>query len=226
MDKKESAQVKAGRRQRRANKAANKKFQSKIKKQMKKNQSQNSSSPGSDNSGIGARLTALEAKVDQIADGITTVWNNQVELSNSAEKVDEQFCALVRLSVVKINEVIARLAVPSGVRIPSEPITYDSINELFEEFSKFKARPDFRDHFQTWYMGGDIDALPDLVAELSELKSEGDTVTDAPEGDEHAAQRDQTAGTADEAPGEQAEDPLHELPTADHAADQPANPAG
>lgn len=125
----------------------------------KRSTSRSASPQDQDYSDIEARLKALEAKVGVVADGVTTIWNNQVELSSSSSKVDEQFCVLVRLVVSKLNSVIAK---NKDSDITVSPVTYEAINDLFQEFEEFKKREDFRDHFRVWYMGGDIQKLPEL----------------------------------------------------------------
>lgn len=126
-------------------------------------------------------MKTLEDRLGVVADGVTTIWNNQVELSQSASKVDEQFCVLVRLVVSNLNTMIsAHNDRPLSDRV--EPVTYEAINTLFQEFEDFRKRSDFREHFRSWYMGDDIRDLPELKEDAR------DTVTDASQEKDNANQ--------------------------------------
>jgi hypothetical protein len=52
----------------------------------------------------------------------------------------------------------AALEDPENHKIPE--IDYDEVDLLFAAFAKFKERPDYREHFRTWYTGGDLSELP------------------------------------------------------------------
>ena len=82
-----------------------------------------------------------------------TIWSNQVELTKSAEKLDEQFCVLARLSIRFINDL--------AIRISSDNvINEDVLEKYFKEWAAFRTRPDFRKFMLEWFLGKELKDLP------------------------------------------------------------------
>lgn len=95
-----------------------------------------------------------DQKLKALAETVGSVWKNQVELSKSEDRLDEQFCVLTRLSITRLNDLTIRAE-------GDDLITYEAVNKMFMDWAAFRARSDFRDHMQTWMMGGDLSALPE-----------------------------------------------------------------
>ena len=94
-----------------------------------------------------------DAKLRALGDTLTTMWNNQVELSKSETRLDEQFCVLARLSIRMLNDIL--------VRIGSEDlITEKVIETAFKEWATFKERSDFREFMVEWFLGKPLSELP------------------------------------------------------------------
>lgn len=92
-------------------------------------------------------------KLRALAETLTTIYNNQVELSNSGTKVDTQHAVLGRLAISTLNELLLRIG-------SEDLITYESVSEMFEQFAALRSRPDWREHSKDWYMGKDLSNLP------------------------------------------------------------------
>jgi len=99
-----------------------------------------------------------KTKLRALASTIKTVWNNQRELHYALKRVDAQFSVLARLTVINLNELKLRIEGPEDY----EPITYEHVNALFDEWDLFVSRPDFREHMRVWMMGGDLGSLPEV----------------------------------------------------------------
>jgi len=52
-------------------------------------------------------------------------------------------------------------------------VEYDDINLLFQQWADFRARPDFRDHMRSWFMGADLSKLPAPPDPPKEEEKEG-----------------------------------------------------
>ena len=113
---------------------------------------------------VSQRLEELEKQFEQfqnlqaqklkaLGNTLQTIWANQVELSKSETRLDEQFCVQGRLFITSINEILLRAN-------SDEVITYEQVNKMFMEWEKFRSRPDFRDHMRAWFMGDDLSTLP------------------------------------------------------------------
>jgi hypothetical protein len=95
----------------------------------------------------------VEEKLKGVIETIGTVWNNQKELSKSADRLDEQFCVLTRMSVKHINDVM--------VRIGSDDLIDETVIErYFKEWAAFRSRSDFRTFMLEWFLGKGLDTLP------------------------------------------------------------------
>lgn len=105
-----------------------------------------------------ARLDKLERWARSQDKNTTKVFHNQEVLSDSATKLDDQFAVLTRLVI-------------SSLRDLELEVTYQEVNALFKVWAEFRARPDFRKHLQTWFMGGDVVRLPPL--EKKDVEADG-----------------------------------------------------
>jgi hypothetical protein len=95
----------------------------------------------------------LQQKFGVLSSTLQILWANQEKLAESETRLDEQFAVLARACIRSINEILVRIG-------SDDLITYESVNELFMEWEKFRSRPDFRDHMRTWFMGEDLSTLP------------------------------------------------------------------
>jgi hypothetical protein len=132
----------------------------------------------------------------------TTIYNNQMELSRSAEQLDDQFAIITRICVRHIN----------GGELG--PVSYENINEMFKEWGLFKSLDNFRVFTKNWYMGEPIEKiLTEAKAALEELKkgtsTSGDTNAEGIAGNETVEQQ----GSGDT--GEDASNPVPPLPSSD-----------
>lgn len=124
-------------------------------------------------------------------------FQNQNNLAKSAQDNDDQFAVLLRLTILRMNQIIGlqnlayHMAVaelpeekrpphPEAHMIPN--ITYEEVQQLFLDYAKFRERPDFRDHFRAWYTGADLSTLPPPP----EVKEEAQAVGSAPEAEPEA----------------------------------------
>lgn len=120
----------------------------------------------------------------------------QSQLVRANDASSSQFSVLTRLVITKLNEVIglqnriAELAV-EGVEPKPEmafvsEVTYDGVNALFQLHEEFRARSDFKEHMKTWFLGGDVSALPPppepAKEEVPEATPETPADADVPEG--------------------------------------------
>jgi hypothetical protein len=113
--------------------------------------------------------SVVDQKLQAYGAVINRIFANEQELAKSTENLDEQFAVLTRLMVTKMNEVIAVVNTISGVNI--QPISYESINEMFRLFASIKARSDFKEHARAWYTGSDVSNLPPPPVEEKESQS-------------------------------------------------------
>jgi hypothetical protein len=118
------------------------------------------------------RHKGLVEQVTVLAQSAKTLWDNQVELTKSAHKLDEQYAVLMRVAVRAINEVI----ITTG---GEDLLTYNGLNREFAEWTKFRARPDYKKYMEAWFMGVDMSTLP--PPPLPEPEEE----TTEPEGPRH-----------------------------------------
>lgn len=93
------------------------------------------------------------SRLREFAKSIETIWNNQVELSKSEERLDEQFCVLARMSIRVLNDLMVRTG---GDDLINEKV----VETYFREWAKFRTRPDFRKFMTEWFLGQNLDSLP------------------------------------------------------------------
>jgi hypothetical protein len=117
-------------------------------------------------------LDLQNAKVKALAKTVGTVWHNQVALSESIDRIEEEFCVLGRLMIPKMNEILIALG-------SEDLITEEMINGVFLTWNEFKKRPDFKAHFVPWFLGVPLNELPPPP----EVKQEENPDTPAPEGE-------------------------------------------
>lgn len=98
-------------------------------------------------------LDLQSAKVKALAKTVGTVWRNQVALSESIDRIEEEFCVLGRLTIPKMNEILIALG-------SEDLITEEMINGVFLTWNEFKQRPDFKQHFVPWFLGVPLNELP------------------------------------------------------------------
>jgi hypothetical protein len=92
-------------------------------------------------------------KLKELGKTIATLWNNEVELDKSANRLDEQFAVLARMMFVRFNELILRV---DG----SNTIDEKSIEVAFREWAEFRGRPDFRNLMMEWFLGMPLKEMP------------------------------------------------------------------
>ena len=120
---------------------------------------------------LSQRCDKLDENLSLLARSHATIWANQKELTKSETLLDEQFAVLSRLTIISINLMAVRhnLAIEmlcsaigkedtDDLSFPD--IDYDDVNLLFEQWAKFRERPDFRQHMRAWFMGDDLSKLP------------------------------------------------------------------
>lgn len=106
---------------------------------------------------------------------VGTLYNNEVELGNSTDRLEEEFCVLARLLIPKVNDILIALG-------SEDVITEETINNVFLTWNEFKQRPDFKAHFVPWFLGVALEDLPPPPPpEVKEEKQPADTP--APEGE-------------------------------------------
>jgi hypothetical protein len=116
-------------------------------------------------------VSETDSKLQAVATALVT---NQKVLADSHHKLDDQFAVLTRLVVSRLNSMIEKhnlmvRSIPQqlGDLSPAveevfgvSPVTYEEVNALFHLFDEFKKRPDFKNHFRSWYLGDDLSKLP------------------------------------------------------------------
>jgi len=100
-------------------------------------------------------LELQSAKVRALAKTVGTVWQNQVKLSDSIDRLEEEFCVLGRLVIPKMNDILIALG-------SEDLITEEMINGVFLTWSEFKKRPDFKQHFVPWFLGVPLKDMPEI----------------------------------------------------------------
>lgn len=104
---------------------------------------------------------------------IQTMLGNQKGLATSHEQLDQQFAVLTRLLIVRHNDLVARynMIIKASIdvlelndaEIPMvAPIDWEEVLGMFGQFIELRQRPDYADHMETWYMGGDVSNLPPI----------------------------------------------------------------
>lgn len=86
-------------------------------------------------------------------------------LAKSEQGLDDQVAVLTRIFFVEINKL--REAAGEG------PLEADVVNPMFLAWSKFRARPDAKDHMQRWVFGKSLDDLPPLPEPTEEPAKQG-----------------------------------------------------
>src|SRR6185369_10114785 len=100
------------------------------------------------------QVRRLDAMLAGLAQGNSTIWNNQKELSNSAELLDEQFAVSTRLAVANLNKLF------EATGHPELKIGEKQIEDTFKDWAQFKKRVDFRDLMLEWTLGTPLSELP------------------------------------------------------------------
>jgi len=95
-----------------------------------------------------------DEKLKGVGNVISTVWKNQETLSKSAERLDEQFAVLARLSIRGMNDILIRMGADKEV------ITEVVIETAFKEWQVFRSRSDFRQFMLEWFLGKPLADLP------------------------------------------------------------------
>lgn len=187
-----------------------------------------------------AYISEINNALKQVSQlGITALQNTQ-HLAASHEDLNSQFAVLIRLFISRMNQVIAlqnriyELACADQSTPPDHKVDligYDEVGMLFKLFDEFKKRPDYQDHFRTWYTGGDLSQLPPPPEPPAKEEAEEDL--GAPREDAEVFGGDygsQNGNGAEDAEAERAEasseaqDPLPELRgEEDGGEDDPGN---
>jgi len=161
-------------------------------------------------------LGELKPWMTSVENRLRVLGQNQVELSSSQHNTDNQMAVQIRMDIMQhnaIREALRQLMVkvaPDLIPTLPDPITVQAINKMFEDWDRFKARPDHKKLFSEWYLGHNLDDLPPVPSapEASDDNPEG-------AGEEHAttternpvsqaqdSQEDQTGpSTVPEVPG-------------------------
>ena len=123
-------------------------------------------------------LALQDAKIRALGRTVGTLYNNEVELGNSTDRLEEEFCVLARLLIPKVNDILIALG-------SEDPITEEEINSVFLTWNEFKQRPDFKAHFVPWFLGVALEDLPPPPPPPPppEVKEEKPADTPAPKGE-------------------------------------------
>jgi hypothetical protein len=124
------------------------------------------------------------------------MYTNQVELSKSETRLDEQFCVQGRLFISTLNEILHRAD-------SDNVITYERVNEMFQEWEAFRNRSDFRDHMRAWFMGDDLKQLPpppEPKQEETPTEAPGDAEDPVEFGGDYAQDSDRNQADSEEQP--------------------------
>jgi hypothetical protein len=115
------------------------------------------------------------------------VFSNQESLASSEFKLDAQFCVLTRLTITTLNQLIQQMStvrdflhLPPTLGVAPKELDYAYVNRMFQEWEQFRSRPDFREHFKTWFMGEDLSRLP-LIEPVPEVPNAESATPEAPE---------------------------------------------
>lgn len=165
-------------------------------------------------------------KLKALAKTVQVIWKNEQELDRAHDLVNEQFCVLTRLTITTLNDILLRI---SGEE--AELIRYEAVNAMFQEFQAFRKRPDFKQHMDTWMMGGDLSALPPPPV----VKEEGEPGAALPEEDgakvfggdyEEDASDLGDEGADEESPGGEEDLAAPEVPEGQDDDEAPHQPPG
>jgi hypothetical protein len=137
---------------------------------------------------LGEFLSVIEQRFKEVEGKIGILHQNQATLATSELKLDEQFAALSRIAVGMLNDLIRAYnglaselhlrGIGTPERFPTHipELTYQGFNRVFADFEALRVRPDFKDHYELWFMGGDLSKLPPLPVpedkELAEVRAE------------------------------------------------------
>jgi hypothetical protein len=100
-------------------------------------------------------LGLQSAKVRALAKTVGTVWQNQVKLNDSIDRLEEEFCVLGRLVIPKMNDILVALG-------SEDLITEETVNGVFLTWNEFRKRPDFKQHFVPWFLGVALEDMPEI----------------------------------------------------------------
>jgi hypothetical protein len=127
---------------------------------------------------------------------VGTLYNNEIELAKSVDRVEEEFCVLGRLLIPKVNDILIALG-------SEDLITEEMINSVFLTWHEFKQRPDFKDHFVPWFLGVALDDLPPVPKKEQPTDTPAQKGGDAEEfgGDYGEGEADNRRDEADEEGG-------------------------
>ena len=163
------------------------------------------------------KFKKIVTTVAQLSQGVQLVYNNQVELTKSHDRLEEQFAVLGRTCFLKINELVAahNKAVTSEHDV--EPLTEEFVTQTFNTWREFRERPDFREHFVVWFMGGDLSTLPP-PPEPEDDSAKDPQFQDAVEfGGDYAESEDGDETTEDGAEASDPETPVSGVQASDEA---------
>lgn len=99
------------------------------------------------------KLAELSRLIARSLSDFRVIWENQVELTKSANNLDRQFAVMGRIFISKLNNIVVTIG-------HDDILTYQGVNAAFDEWDQFHQRPDFRDHMEQWFLGGDLSKLP------------------------------------------------------------------
>lgn len=115
-----------------------------------------------------------DEKLKELGKTIGTLWNNEVELDKSANRLDEQFAVLARMLFIRFNELMLRVD-------SDNTIDEKSIETAFREWAKFRARPDFRNLMMEWFLGVPLSELPPPPKQKEPPAETPDQVAEGPQ---------------------------------------------
>lgn len=118
-------------------------------KQVKQQKSKSLSSGRKNRKVFAKSIDQHSESLNKIGQSLLTMFQNQKELARSTEMLDEQFAVLARLMFQAVNSILP----------DDKKLTYEQINLSFQEFTKFKALPDYKEHMSEWFMGADLTQL-------------------------------------------------------------------
>jgi hypothetical protein len=127
-----------------------------------------------------------------------------MELSQSQHNTDNQMAVQIRMDILQHNatrEVLRQLilkvaveAAPELIASLPDPVTFNRVNQLFEDWDTFRKRPDHKALFKDWYLGHNLSDLPPAP---STPEVSGDSPEGAGGKDAEATKRNEVAQTQD-----------------------------
>jgi hypothetical protein len=93
-------------------------------------------------------------RLKEVAKAVQVIWTNQLRLTESANRLDEQFCVLGRLAISTLNTILVRIGADN------ELIDEKKLETFFKEWAAFRGRSDYQNYMLEWMLGVPLNTLP------------------------------------------------------------------